>query len=111
MNKEPQLLTLRIFRFDPSVDSKAHYDTFQVPYDEEETILGLLKYVVEHHDPSLAFRESCRIGNCTVCTIKVNGKGVIACRKTVKDFGTHELSFDPIHEDKVVRDLVCVVSS
>lgn len=107
MSNEGQFISVRIFRFDPSVDAKSRYDTFQVPFDEEETILGVLKYVVKHHAPSLAFRESCRIGNCMACNVKVNGKGIVACRRTLKDFGRDELVLDPISEENVIRDLVC----
>jgi succinate dehydrogenase/fumarate reductase iron-sulfur protein len=109
MSDEGQFVSVQIFRFDLSVDAKPHYDTFRVPLDEEETILGVLKYVVKHHDPSLAFRESCRIGNCMACNVKVNGKGVVACRKTLKDFGGGKLVLDPVSEEKVIRDLVCTL--
>ena len=109
MSNEGQFISVQIFRFDPSIDAKPRYDTFQVPFDEEETILGVLKYVVKHHDPGLAFRESCRIGNCMACNVRVNGKGVVACRKALKDFGRDGLVLDPISEEKVIRDLVCIL--
>lgn len=107
MNEEDRYVTIKVFRYDPSVDKEPHYDSFRVRYDEEETILGVLKYIVEHDDPSLAFRESCRIGNCGICTIKVNGKGVLACREILKNFDTPEMVLEPFHQDRVIRDLVC----
>ena len=107
---EDGYIMIKVFRFDPSVDAKPRYDSFQVPYDKEETILGILKYITQRHDPNLGFRESCRIGNCGICSIKVNGKGVLACRKALGEFNTQELVFDPLHENKVIRDLVCEIS-
>ncbi len=109
MAAEDLKVTIRVFRFDPSVDSKPRYDSYRIPYDEEETILGLLKRIVKDYDASLVFRESCRIGNCSLCSMKVNGKGVLACRKPMKDFGKMELVIEPLHQDKVIRDLVCLM--
>jgi len=98
---------VKVFRFDPSVDAEPRYDTFEVPYDDQETILGVLKYIAQHHDSSLAFRESCRIGNCVVCGVKVNGHGATACRKILKEFDTRELVVEPSRLDHIIRDLVC----
>ena len=109
MSNEAQFVTVKVFRFDPAADSKPHYDTFQVAYDEGETVLGVLKSIAKYHDPGLAFRESCRIGNCAICHVKVNGKPVIACRKTLKEFETRELVLDPFNEARVIRDLVCLM--
>jgi len=100
-------VTVKIFRFDPSIHSEPRYDTFQVRYDEEETILGVLKDIAQHRDPTLVFRESCRIGNCGICTVKVNGKPVLACRKTLEDFDIDKIVIDPLHENNVICDLVC----
>jgi succinate dehydrogenase/fumarate reductase iron-sulfur protein len=107
MVAEAGKLSVRVFRFDPSVDVEPYYDSFIVPYDEQETLLGVLKYIVEHHDPSLAFRESCRIGNCVICTVRANGRRMLACRQTLRDLGTDELTIEPAYQDRVIRDLVC----
>lgn len=102
-------ITVRVFRFDPGVDAAPRYDAFQLPYDEQETIMGVLKTIAERFDGSLAFRESCRIGDCLICTVKVNGKRLLACQRTLKEFDAAELVIEPADEDKVIRDLVCVV--
>jgi len=100
-------LKVKVFRFDPTRDAEPHYDTYEVSLDEQETIMGLLKHIVEHQDPSLAFRESCRIGNCLICTVKVNGRKVLSCRETLKDVASDELVLEPAAEGQVIRDLVC----
>jgi succinate dehydrogenase/fumarate reductase iron-sulfur protein len=102
-------IRVQVFRFDPDVDEAPRYDVFQVPYDEQETVLGVLKTIAERFDGSLAFRESCRIGDCLICTVKVNGKRLLACQRTLKEFDADELVIEPADEDKVIRDLVCVV--
>ena len=102
-------VTIKVFRFDPSVDPKPRYDSFTIPYDEEETILGILKQIARDHDPSLVFRESCRIGNCSLCSMKVNGKPILACRKPMKDYGRTDLMIEPLHRETVIRDLVCLM--
>jgi succinate dehydrogenase iron-sulfur subunit len=106
---EAQVITVKIFRFDPSVDSEPCHKSYEVPYDAQETILGVLQYISRHYDPSLAYRESCRIGNCKGCMVRVNGTGVVACRKTLKELGQDPVILDPISKDKIIRDLICEI--
>ncbi len=102
-------MKVKVFRYDPAHDREPHYDTFEIPYDEQETIMGVLKQIAEHHDGSLAFRESCRIGNCLICTVKVNGRKLLSCRETLKDFEGDELVLEPAADDQVIRDLICII--
>ncbi len=57
-------VTLKIFRYNPEVDKKFHYETYTLEADETERILDLLELVKGHHDGSLAFRRSCAHGVC-----------------------------------------------
>ena len=61
-------MNVRIFRFDPSVDTEPHYDSFSVEVSAEEkmTVMGLLEYISKHFDSSLSFfsHSACRHGIC-----------------------------------------------
>ena len=48
-------MNVKIFRFDPSVDTEPHYDSFSVEVSAEEkmTVMGLLEYISKHFDSSL----------------------------------------------------------
>ncbi len=92
----------RIFRYDPEKDREPHFDLFEVPYTDQMSVLGVLNYIYENLDRSLAFYQSCRMGRCYGCSMRMNGKTVIACR-------THalkEMTIEPPLPGKVVRDLL-----
>ena len=103
MNKNIKTIKAKIFRYDPNLDPEPRYEEYQVPREEQETVLGVLEYVRENIDPSLAYRDSCVYGCCAICLVKVNGKNVLACTEVVKD---DELLIEPAKSvDKVIRDL------
>ncbi|MEL7565995.1 MAG: 2Fe-2S iron-sulfur cluster-binding protein [Dehalobacterium sp.] len=93
---------VKLYRYDPTKDEEPRYEDFQVPAEEQETILGVLEYIRENIDPSLAYRDSCAYGCCAICIMKVNGKNVLACTEKVQ---TDELLIEPVRTDKVLRDL------
>ena len=43
-----QVVTLRVYRFDPGASAPPHYDEFQIPYSKGLTVLdGLIYYLRE----------------------------------------------------------------
>jgi succinate dehydrogenase / fumarate reductase, iron-sulfur subunit len=95
--------SVKIRRTDLESASKFRFDTFTVPYKKGQSVLEVLKYIYETFDSSLAFHDSCRIGKCTVCHCKVNGKTRLSCT-TVTD--GNDLVLEPLPGYPVVRDLV-----
>ena len=99
-------MNVKIFRFDPSVDTEPHYDSFSVEVSAEEkmTVMGLLEYISKHFDSSLSFfsHSACRHGICGRCGVKVNGKPGLACETVLTG---EDITIDPI-KPQVVRDRV-----
>ena len=56
------------------------FESFTVPYDEEQTILDLLTHIQRDVDPTLSYRFACRVGMCGSCAMRVNGKPRWTCR-------------------------------
>ena len=94
---------VEIFRFNPQEDESPRFDTYEIELQQGRSVLGVLKHIYENHDPTLAFYRSCRIGKCTGCHVKVNGKVCLACT-TLAD--GDKLRIEPMSERRVVRDLV-----
>ena len=109
MNKK---VSVKILRFDPSVDEKPRYETYTVPLVwENMSVLGLLVYITENIDPSLAYYYSCRqvgrIGRCGGCDIFVNCRGAQACVENAPKAGEEILIEPPIALGfDVIKDLV-----
>ena len=72
------LMLVTIARFDPVSDPEPRYEQYTVEVNEGARILNVLQ-AVHLQDPTLAFRSSCRAGQCGSCAIRVNGEPALAC--------------------------------
>lgn len=98
-------ITVKIARWDPAAGELRRHQVYRVLAEGPRTVLSLLKQLYEEQDETLAFRpHCCRLGLCNICMVKVNGKNVRGCAKTLNPGDEAELS--PAYK-KVIRDLVC----
>lgn len=79
--------------------------TFFVDVRPGAKVLDLLVAIQRHHDPSLAFRYSCRVAMCGTCALRVNGTAALACQTSVPD-SARVIRLEPLAGLPVVRDLV-----
>ena len=64
-------------------------------------ILDALNYINQNYNANLAYRCSCRAGQCGSCALKINGRVVLACKAEIEEDAVIEpLDFD------VIKDLV-----
>ncbi|MCP9484463.1 MAG: 2Fe-2S iron-sulfur cluster-binding protein [Gaiellaceae bacterium MAG52_C11] len=77
---------------------------FTVEVGEPTMVLDVL-LALQRTDASLAFRYSCRVAMCGTCTIRVDGRPVLACRTPVL-LGADGLLLEPLAGLPVVRDLI-----
>jgi succinate dehydrogenase / fumarate reductase iron-sulfur subunit len=98
-------ITLKIFRFNPEVDKKWHYETYTLEADPTDRVLDLLENVKAYQDGTLSFRRSCGHGICGSDAMRINGLNRLACKTLVHDLGD-KITVDPIMGLKVVKDLI-----
>jgi succinate dehydrogenase/fumarate reductase-like Fe-S protein len=81
----------------------ASYDLPDFP--AEVTIMEVLDYIYNNIDRSLAYyrHSACCQGICMRCSVKLDGRNVLACAETVP--GNGDFLLEP-RKGKVVRDLV-----
>lgn len=96
---ETQTIAVQVMRNTPK---EKEFSTYEVPRVEGQSVLGVLKYIYDNIDPGLGFNYSCRIGLCSSCISRVNGKVVLACTTLVND----DLVIEPYKESAAVRDLI-----
>lgn len=96
-----KLLTVKV-RIRRGTSEIGWYDDYQVPYDEGQSVFGALQYIYDKLDATLAFTGSCRIGLCSCCLVRVNGKVVHACTTLIKS----DILIEPYKQSCTVRDLV-----
>lgn len=96
----------RIFRFDPEMDRKYHYDEYEVDVLPGEVVLSALLEIQRRIDPSLSFRYSCRMAVCGSCGMVINGKHMLACRTQISSLNAGEVVLEPLSSMPVIKDLV-----
>ncbi len=100
--------TIKIRRFDPSVDKEPRYDAYEVPPEgwDGRKVIDTLRYIYENLDPGLSFREPCRQRLCGACTVMVNSKAVLACDA----LSQKEMVIEPVAKYQVLKDLIVDLS-
>ncbi len=80
---------------------------FEVKGIEDITLLALLNTIKTTQDSSLTFASGCRSSVCGSCSMRVNGKEVLACSYKVQegDF------IEPLKNMPIIRDLVVNMDS
>src|SRR5512139_59721 len=97
---------LRVFRYNPEIDKKPHYETYQVDAKPTDRVLDLLEYVKGHLDGSLSFRRSCAHGVCGSDAMRINGRNYLACKVLVKDLGSKKITVEPLLGMRVIKDMI-----
>ncbi|MEW6717643.1 MAG: succinate dehydrogenase iron-sulfur subunit [Chloroflexota bacterium] len=108
MAKENRTATLRIQRFNPDVDDAPYFDTFEVTYGSETTVLDALHQIKTEQDGSLTFRRSCRHGICGSCAANVNGRNILVCKTPLKETldAERKVIIRPLSYLPIIKDLV-----
>lgn len=96
-------LKVRVWRGGES----GHYQSFEVPRLESQTVLDVVTHIQRALDPTLSYRFACRVGMCGSCAMTVNGKARWTCRTHVSRVVENgSLEIGPLNNLPVVKDLV-----
>jgi succinate dehydrogenase / fumarate reductase iron-sulfur subunit len=96
---------LRIFRYNPEVDKRPHYEKYTVEAELTDQVLDLLNKVKWDQDGTLSYRRSCAHGICGSDAMRINGVNRLACKVLVRDVGTN-ITIEPILGLPVIKDLI-----
>ncbi|MGB3304852.1 MAG: succinate dehydrogenase iron-sulfur subunit [Thermomicrobiales bacterium] len=98
-------VTLRIKRFNPEIDVKAHFEEYQVSVLPTDRVLDALNQIKWHQDGTLTYRRSCAHGICGSDAMRINGRNRLACKVLMKDLGK-KVTVEPLIGFKVEKDLL-----
>jgi fumarate reductase iron-sulfur subunit len=104
-----EMIKVKVFRLDPSVDKEPRYETYEVPWAEGLSAMNALDYIYQSLDSTLAYYDhaGCDLGICGQCTGRINGKPGLFCQTPIRG----ETTLEPISRDRVLRDLVTMKSA
>jgi succinate dehydrogenase / fumarate reductase iron-sulfur subunit len=98
-------VNVKILRYNPEIDTKAHYETYVVDQEATDRVLDALNSVKWQLDGTLTYRRSCAHGVCGSDAMRVNGRNRLACKLLIQDVGTN-ITLEPLIGFRVIKDLV-----
>jgi len=94
--------TLRVRR--GAANEVAHYQDYQVPYEDGMSVLDALRWIRAHLDSTLAIRYSCINANaCKTCMALVNGAVEYTC---IARLTPEVITVEPLPKRPLIRDLI-----
>ena len=106
---ETYQIFLKIVRYDP--DTKRTWTQgYRLKAGRILRFVDLFRKINYELDSTLAWNSSCEHGQCGTCSVKVNGKPLLACELLVENaieyFNTTTFTVEPLNVGPVVRDLM-----
>lgn len=102
-------ITLKIQRYDPE-QNRTWTQEYHFLAGRILRFVDLFRKINDELDPGFAWNSACEHGQCGTCSVKVNGKPMLACELLVENaveyFQTTTFVIEPIDVAPVVRDLV-----
>ncbi|XP_078041000.1 succinate dehydrogenase [ubiquinone] iron-sulfur subunit-like isoform X1 [Augochlora pura] len=106
-HQTPRLQSVRVYRWNPEKPNvKPYMQQFAVDLNKCGTmVLDVLALIKAQHDPTLAYRRSCREGICGSCSMNINGVNTLACLTKVPE-SPKPIVIYPLPHSYVIRDLI-----
>jgi fumarate reductase (CoM/CoB) subunit B len=96
------MINISVMRYQPSEDEEPYLESYSVENKDKMKVLDALNYINQNHQANIAYRCSCRAGQCGSCAVKVNGEMALACKREIKDGDVIEPINLPVIKDLVV---------
>lgn len=96
------MIKIKVLRFDPEKDSDSHLETYEIEENERMKVLDALNFINDNYNANLAFRSSCRAGQCGSCALKMDGNVVLACKAEIHAGAIIEPLDFPVIKDIIV---------
>lgn len=107
--KETYQIILKIRRYDPDID-RSWVQDYELEAGRILRFTDLFRKINNELDPTLAWNSSCEHAQCGTCSVKINGRPLLACELLVENavaqFGKTVFEVEPITVAPVLRDLV-----
>ena len=99
-------IEIQCLRFHPATDAAPRWQTYEVPFTDDMSVLQGLQHIKDHLDGSLTFRWSCRMAICGSCGMMLNGEPKLSCETFLRDLYPGPVRIEALNHFPIVRDLV-----
>src|SRR6478735_7244254 len=102
-------IEIQVLRFRPEQEDKPVWQSYEVPYTDDMSVLQGLQYIKDELDGSLSFRWSCRMAMCGSCGMMVNDKPKLSCQTFLRELAPGPVKVEALAHFPIERDLVVSV--
>ena len=101
-------IELEVLRYLPESGREPFYQVYEVPFEDDWSVLQGLQYIKDDLDGSLSFRWSCRMAICGSCGLMIEGVPRLACRTFLRNYYPGRVRVTALEHFPIERDLVIV---
>lgn len=104
-----QRIEIQVLRFRPEQEDKPVWQSYDVPYTDDMSVLQGLQYIKDELDGSLSFRWSCRMAICGSCGMMINDRPKLSCQTFLRELAPGPVKVEALAHFPIERDLVVSV--
>jgi fumarate reductase iron-sulfur subunit len=108
MPEPVRTIELEILRYLPESGGEPFFQVYEVPFEDDWSVLQGLQYIKDDLDGSLSFRWSCRMAICGSCGLMIDGVPRLACRTFLRNYHPGRVRVTALEHFPIERDLVIV---
>jgi fumarate reductase iron-sulfur subunit len=106
MADDGKIIEIEVLRYRPEQDKEPFFQSYQVPFTDDMSVLQGLQYIKDQLDGTLSFRWSCRMAICGSCGAMIDGIPKLGCKTFLRDYHPRKLRVEPLAHFPIERDLV-----
>jgi fumarate reductase iron-sulfur subunit len=104
-----QRIEIQVLRFRPEEENRPVWQSYDVPYTDDMSVLQGLQYIKDELDGSLSFRWSCRMAICGSCGMMINDRPKLSCQTFLRELAPGPVKVEALAHFPIERDLVVSV--
>ena len=72
MTDSAKTIEIEVLRYRPEQDEEPVWQSYEVPFSDDMSVLQGLQYIKDYIDGSLSYRWSCRMAICGSCGMMID---------------------------------------
>jgi len=101
-----KIIEIEILRYRPEQDQEPVWQSYQVPFTNDMSVLQGLQYIKDHLDGTVSFRWSCRMAICGSCGMMINNTPMLSCKTFLRDFYPSKIRIEALRHLPIEKDLI-----
>ena len=106
MSASERRIAIEVLRYRPEQDREPFFQSYDVPFTDDMSVLQGLQHIKDYLDGTLSFRWSCRMAICGSCGAMIDGRPKLGCKTFLRDYYPNKVRVEPLAHFPIERDLV-----